>query len=141
MGSALELWARAWDAIEAGRLDALDQLFHPDAEFWTPSTAGRGVDFVQGVFARHLQAYPDLTRETVAVVEDLAGDAVAVELIFTGTHLGTLRHPDGGEIPPTGRRLRWAATDHVCVTEGRIASWRAYFDRLSLLAQLRPAPG
>jgi ketosteroid isomerase-like protein len=139
MGQAAELWARAWDAVESGRLEALGELFTADALFWTPSAEGRGADYVRGVLARHLSAWPDLEREVVAMIEAPGGEAVAIEVMFTGTHLGELRRPGGdGVIAPTGRRLRWAAADHVRVAGGRIVAWRAYFDRLPLLEQLQP---
>lgn len=133
---AFSLWTRAWHAIEGDRMDELGELFSPDAELQTSSASGSGVEYVQRVFSRHRESYPDLRHEVVSVIGDPSGQSVAVEMVFSGTHCGTLRHPDGGEIPPTGRRLTWQATDHVRVADGRIVSWHAYFDRLAMLQQL-----
>lgn len=139
MGEARELWRQAWDLIEGGELDKLTELFAPDAVMRTSSAGGSGADYVRGVFTRHLAAYPDLTHELVGAIESADGQQVAVELIFRGTHTGALRHPDGREIPPTGRILSWSAIDWVRAEDGRIVSWHALFDRLELLHQLQAA--
>lgn len=139
MGEARKLWEQTWRLIEGGRLDELVDVFAPDAEMLTSSAAGVGADYVRGVFTRHLAAYPDLTHETVNVVESADGQQMAAELVFHGTHKGALRHPNGQEIPPTGRPLSWTAIDWVRAEDGRIVSWHALFDRLELLGQLQAA--
>jgi predicted ester cyclase len=139
MGEARRLWEQAWEAIEAGKGAGLAELFHPDIDLRTSSAEGQGVGYAQGVFARHKEAYPDLIHEVEDIVESADGRSMVAELVFHGTHSGTLRHPDGREIPPTGLRLTWRAVDKVRVADGRITSWHAMFDRLSLLVQLQSA--
>lgn len=136
MGEARKLWDRVWNAVEANQLADLDELFAKDASFSTSSAEGTGRDYAKGVLTRHLQVYPDITREIVSVVESGDGNSVVVELFFTGTHSSPLRHPDGSTIEPTGRKLRWHAFDKVTVEGDQITSWCAMFDRLSLLQQL-----
>ena len=135
MTSARELVDRTWAAVEAGRIGDLDDLFGAGAEFSVASSAGRGVEHVKAVFARHHEGYPDLRHEVVDAVEAPGGEAVALRLVFTATHSRELRGPFG-PIPATGRRLRWASSDHVRARDGRIVSWHAQFDRLSLLQQV-----
>jgi len=136
MRTAYELWRVAWEAIEAGRTEELGRLFAPDAELLTPTASGTGVEYVTGVFSRHRAAYPDLRHEVLAVVEGAGGGTAAVEMVFTGTHRGTLRHPRTGTVlPPTGQQLRWTAVDAVVARDDRIVSWHAYFDRLGMLEQ------
>lgn len=125
----------AWTAIEAGDLARLRTLFAEDAELWTTSGGGRGIDHVVAVFARHRASYPDLRHEVLDAVESASGDAVALEIAFTATHRGELRGPFG-PIPPTGRTVRWRSSDVVRARDGRIVSWHASFDRLALLEQL-----
>ena len=60
MTSARELAGRAWAAVEAGRIDDLEALFSPDAEFSVAAAAGTGVAHVQAVLGRHHEGYPDL---------------------------------------------------------------------------------
>ena len=135
MTSARELVDRTWAPVEAGRIADLDHLFSSDADFSVAASSGRGVDHVKAVFARHHEGYPDLRHEVLDAVEAPGGQAVALRLAFSATHLGELRGPYG-PIPPTGRRLRWTSSDHVRARDGRIVSWHAQFDRLSLLQQL-----
>jgi predicted ester cyclase len=138
MTSARELVDRTWRAVESGRIDDLDALFRADADFSVASAGGRGVGHVKAVFARHPEGYPDLRHEVVDAVAAPGGQAVALRLAFTATHSRVLRGPFG-PIPPTGRVLRWTSSDHVRARNGRIVSWHAHFDRLSLLEQLGQA--
>ncbi|MGV4924079.1 ester cyclase [Streptomyces sp. BHT-5-2] len=138
--TAKKLWDAVWTAVEAGSLDQLDELFASDAVFRTSTTEGTGSDYAKGVLTRHVAAYPDLRREVVSEVESADGSAIAVELFFAGTHSGALVHPNGQRIEPTGKKLRWRAVDKVEVRDGRIVSWSAVFDRLSLMQQLGLQP-
>jgi ketosteroid isomerase-like protein len=133
--TALTLVNEAWRAIEAGEIDRLTDVMSPEIELETTTGGGTGVEYAKGVFRRHVDSYPDIRHEVLGVVESADGQAVALEMRFTGTHGGTLRTPLG-VIEPTGRRLTWRSSDHIRAGAGRIVSWRAYFDRLALLEQL-----
>jgi len=133
--SARQLVDRVWAAIEAGEIDRLADLFDENVELSTTSGGGTGLDYVTALFTRHRQGYPDLRHEVLDSVESADGTAVALRIAFTGTHLGELRGPFG-PIPPTGRTLVWRTSDHVRARDGRIVSWHAHFDRLTLLEQL-----
>lgn len=54
---------------------------------------------------------------------------------------GTLPTPNG-PIPPTGRSLNLESVDFIEVVDGKFASWHAYYNQLSFMAQLGllPAP-
>jgi len=140
MTSARELAERTWAAVESGRIEDLEELFSPDADFSVASARGTGIEHVRAVFARHHEGYPDLRHEVVEAVESPDGDAAALRLAFAATHTRELRGPFG-PIPPTGRVLRWTSSDHVRARDGRIVSWHAHFDRLSLLEQLGQTEG
>jgi ketosteroid isomerase-like protein len=133
--TARELVEQAWTAIEAGDVDRLDDLFDEQAELSTSAGAGSGREYVKALFTRHREGYPDLTHEIVDAVESADGTAVALRIMFRGSHQGALRGPLG-VVEPTGRALAWRSSDHVRVRGGRIVSWHAHFDRLTLLEQL-----
>ena len=135
MATAKKLAAEVWAAVEAGEVERLDELFAESVEFSTTAGAGQGRDYVRQLFIRHRQGYPDLVHEVVDSIESADGDAVALRLTFRGTHGGELRGPLG-RVAPTGRSLLWRSSDHVRVRDGKIVSWHAHFDRLTLLDQL-----
>lgn len=135
MGEARELAERVWAAVGSGETDRLGDLFAEDAEVSTSAGKGRGVTYATELFTRHRSGYPDLRHEVVDTIESADGTAVAQRIVFTATHLGELRGPFG-VVPPTGRTLTWRTSDHVRSAGGRIVSWHAHFDRLSLLQQL-----
>jgi predicted ester cyclase len=137
--TARQLVDEAWSAIERGDIERLGDLFVPDAEMFTTSGSGAGIDHIKAVFTRHTSGYPDIRHEVLDAVESAGGDAVALEIVFTATHGGELRGPFG-TIAPTGKRLRWRSSDHVRARDGRIVSWHAHFDRLALLDQLDQLP-
>lgn len=134
MGQARLLVDRAWAAIETRAFEQLDEIFAADAELTTATGSGRGAEYVKDVFRRHVDVYPDIAHEVVSAVESAAGDAVALEIQFTGTLAGELRTPMG-VIRPTGQTVRWRSADHIRTGGGRITSWHAHFDRLALLEQ------
>ncbi|UNS99098.1 ester cyclase [Streptomyces tubbatahanensis] len=134
--TAKNLWNAVWNAVESGSLEDLDHFFADDAVFRTSSAEGKGREYAAGVMGRHRAAYPDLRREVLDIVESADGTAVCVEVLFSGTHQGTLVHPQGGRIEPTGRLLQWRAVDKVRVEDGKIREWSALFDRLSMLEQV-----
>jgi predicted ester cyclase/heme-degrading monooxygenase HmoA len=137
-GSAAQLAEQAWAAIVCGQVEELRALFDADAELVLPTGSGRGVEHVVNTFGRHHAAFPDATYEILTLLESPDGDAVSRELRVSGTHRGTLRHPtSGATIPPSGRRLTWRASEHIRTAAGRIVHWRAYFDRLAILEQLK----
>jgi predicted ester cyclase len=137
MTPASELWQEVWAAVECGRLGELDLLFDVNAEFGTPVASGHGVEYIREVFDRHRRMYPDLQHVAQSVVESADRQALAAEVVFTGTHSMPFHGPDGREIAASGRQLRWLAVDSVRARNGRIAQWHAVFDRLGLLKQLQ----
>ena len=102
---------------------------HPRYEIVATGEVHDGPDGVDGLLTENKDAFPDFhfaPSRTVA-----AGEAVLVEGVFTGTHLGTWRG-----LPPTGRKVRvqmavifeFQGTNMVCE--------RVYFDLGTVLRQL-----
>jgi steroid delta-isomerase-like uncharacterized protein len=78
-------------------------------------------------------AFPDSHHEVRSIIES-ANIAVA-EVTYTGTHTGPQ-----GEVPPTGRTLRLLACLVFEVNAGRITAQRAYYEQMTLAAQLGLIP-
>jgi steroid delta-isomerase-like uncharacterized protein len=89
-----------------------------------------GPDRVRAYYEQLIRAAPDFEIEVRG--RHVAEEAVIVEGVFRGTHLGTWRG-----LPATGRRVELA----VCAVytfddTSRLAGERVYYDRVTLLAQL-----
>ena len=124
-----------WRAFGQGDFDHIEaKLAQPEIEFVMPGAPElRGMQAVRGLWEAWRAAFPDMRQETAHAIEN--ADTYAAETRFVATHTGTLRSPQG-EVPPTGKVVRWQSADVVRFKDGRIASWHVYHDQLPLLAQL-----
>ena len=84
-----------------------------------------------------LRAFPD--ARLVIRNELVAGDWVAQEFTFEGTHTQTLSTP-AGEIPPTNRQLRGRGIQLLRTEGSTIADTRLYYDQVQVLTQLGLMP-
>ena len=82
-------------------------------------------------------SFPDQRVRVTSLIVDNTG--AAVEATFEGTHTGPLQTP-GGDIPPTGKSVRTVYAAFFTIEDGKISSYRLYFDILTLLQQLCVAP-
>ena len=124
-----------WKAFGTGDFERIaGSLAQPDVEFVMPGAPPlRGIPAVRGLWEAWRAAFPDMRHETAHAIEH--DDTYAAETRFVATHTGTLRNAQG-EVPPTGRVIRWQSADVVRFRDGKIASWHVYHDQLPLLAQL-----
>lgn len=111
-----------------GVLGTFGETAHYDDEPWDEHYAGR--DGVRLFYEQLMNALPDL--ETDVQRRHIAEDAVLVEVVIRGTHLGGWRG-----LPATGRRIEFPLCgvytfDH----DDRLAGERIYYDRGSVLRQL-----
>ncbi|MGE5358906.1 MAG: ester cyclase [Bacteroidales bacterium] len=124
---------RRWiEALNAGNLDALDQLATPDYVYH-----GSGYD-LQGIgelkaFVRYLLAtFPDMKFIVNRVIVE--GDLMAMHFTLTGT-----QERDFMGMPPRGGRLDLPVLTMSRLRDGRIAEdWEAY-DSAEMMRQLEAA--
>lgn len=111
-----------------GVLRTFGNTAHYDDEPWDEHYQGR--DGVHLFYAQLLKALPDLQIE----VQDrhVADDAVLVEVIIRGTHLGGWRG-----LPATGRRVQFPLCGvYTFDADDRLAGEKIYYDRGTVLRQL-----
>lgn len=137
MGAARQVVDRYWAAFEAGDFERVREVFGPESDLVGAGFRVRGADEIIGVLRAYKRALPDLRHNETSYVE--SGDTIAVELRVTGTMSGPLASPKG-EVPPTGKRLDLASCDYITVKDGKIRSWRAYWDNMDFLGQLGLLP-
>ncbi|MCW3467051.1 ester cyclase [Chitinophaga nivalis] len=79
------------------------------------------------------RSFPDIQWQVKSLLAD--GDQVAVQWIWTGTHLGAFQH-----IPPTGKKVTATGTIHYQLKAGKIIHLDLLTDRLGFLQQLEALP-
>lgn len=140
--------------MAAGSVDLVRQVLaaanRGDAEAWAgfyaPDCANHGRLVgragMLAVFRSLLQAFPDYHFEERSLVAE--GDAVAAELIMSGTHRGVPDLPVLGGllagVPPSGRRVSVENIHIYRFEDGLIADHRAVRDDLGLMQQLGLLP-
>jgi steroid delta-isomerase-like uncharacterized protein len=125
-----------YEAFNARDFERAAKLVADDAEILNVPTGQtlRGPEGYCAMDQGWLDAFPDGKIEVTSVA---AGDdgIVAVEFIGRGTHDGPLAMP-GGELAPTGRPVELHLCDVFRIVDGKVVSYRSYYDALSLLQQL-----
>jgi ketosteroid isomerase-like protein len=123
------------DLDEPGGTRFVDSLTE-DAEMMTPFGVFTGHDaireFVGGMHQSFTEWHHDVKLEA-------AGDVVAIEGTWNGTHTGPMPSPQG-EVAPTGKRATIPFAGIVRIRDGRIASVHNYFDQMTFMGQLGLLP-
>lgn len=135
MGQARELMDRATQAVIAGDLDMLRQVYAPDVVATTPDAGTlHGIDALIEWNRSFVDAFTDRDYHSERALE--TEDCAIDQGDFIGTHTRPLQLPDGQSVPPTGRQVRVRSVDIATVENGRIVRHDFYFDQLDLLTQL-----
>ena len=99
-----------------------------DDEPWDEHYKGR--DGVREFYEQLMRALPDLIIDVQH--QHVSNDAVLVEVIIRGTHLGGWRG-----LPATGRRVQFPLCGvYTFDAEDRLAGEKIYYDRATVLRQL-----
>ena len=119
------------ELFNAGRVDLVDELLHPDYVNHSPGSPDlpRGREGVTIVVAAMRAAFPDLayTIEDMVIGED----AVAVRTTMRGTHRG-----DFFGLAPTGRPFEVQQMTIERFSGGRIVAHHRLTDEAALMRQL-----
>jgi steroid delta-isomerase-like uncharacterized protein len=122
----------AWDTHDAQAFASIfaDDFALNDVAMPDPITERDGVHaYAQAWFT----AFPDMSvKQTNRVVSD---DAVAAEVVFTGTNTGPMMMA-GKEIPPTGKSATGKGTYFARVRDGKVVEFNSYPDIAGLMMQL-----
>ena len=114
----------------------IDTFHHPRYELVGTGDVYDGPEEVARYFQETRTAFPDQRNELIALHH--ADDAVIVEAMLYGTHLGPFRG-----LPPTGREFEMRFCALFLFDDERLVCERVYFDAATLLGQLgviAPAP-
>lgn len=140
MGQAREVMDRLTEAVTVRKdLAVVANLFAPDAVAHTPEAGElHGRDEIVEYWRQITTAVPDARYESLHSFE--VGSTAIDEGYFSGRNTGPLVSPDGESVPATGKEVRIRGVDLATVEDGRIVSYRLYFDQLAFLEQLGLLP-
>ncbi|EMF56922.1 MULTISPECIES: nuclear transport factor 2 family protein [Streptomyces] len=140
MGQARELMDQLTEALTTHQdPKTIANLFAEDAVAHTPDAGEiHGRDEIAEYWRQMTDAVPGATYESLASFE--VGDTAIDEGVYSGRNSGPLAFPDGTTLPATQRDIRMRGVDFATVRDGRITSYRLYFDQLDFLNQLGLLP-
>jgi steroid delta-isomerase-like uncharacterized protein len=107
----------------------LETFEHPRYELIPNGEVHDGATEVADYYRESRAAFPDQRNEVITIHH--ADDAVIVEFILKGTHLGSFRG-----LPPTNRSFECQMTAFFVFENDGLVNERVYFDSATILRQL-----
>jgi ketosteroid isomerase-like protein len=132
--SRKDVLARAIEAEVGGETADLGALFTDDVAGWSPYATVSGLEALT-----ELAALRDVAFSNVVVLFrglDEVGNKAFAEWVVEADHTGPLVLSDDAVMEATGRHVRLAGMSVADFREGKIRSYRTYFDDFSLIEQL-----
>src|SRR5580692_6826836 len=125
---------KALEAEVGGASVDLDTLFTDDVVGWSPYASVSGLAALVALAALREIAFSDVVILLRGL--DEVGNKAYAEWLIEADHTGPLILDEGAELEPTGRRVQLAGVTVADFREGKIRSYRTYFDDISLIEQI-----
>ena len=120
------------EVINLGKLDTIDDLFHPDFQTITPQGTLDREGF-KGYVAAWRNGFPDVHCEVSDFIEE--GDRIAWKVRATGTHAG-----DFNGIPATGRSIDMESLNMGTFKDGLAIRHQVVMEESKMMMQLGLMP-
>lgn len=138
VADARELLVQFTEAFNAHDEEAIRSFYADNSVLEAPGDVRlEGPDQIVQFAMGWLNAFPDAT--VTVHNEVVAGEWVAHQFTFSGTHKETLMSP-AGEIPATNRSVEGRGAELFRVQGGKVVEDHLYFDQVQLLTQLGLMP-
>lgn len=121
--------------VEIGAATAdLATLFTDDVTGWSPYVSVAGLIELAELSAAQETAFSDAAIYLRSL--DEVGNRAYAEWLVEANHTGPLVLGEAAVVEPTGRRFRLAGVTVADFRDGKIRSFRTYFDDVSFLEQV-----
>ena len=132
--SRKDVLLKAIEAEVGGASVDLGTLFTDDVVGWSPYASVSGLPALAALAALREIAFSDVVILLRGL--DEVGNKAYAEWVIEADHTGPLILDEGAELEPTGRRVQLAGVTVADFREGKIRSYRTYFDDISLIEQI-----
>ena len=133
-GSRKDVLMNALEAEVSGGSDDLGSLFTEDVVGWSPYATVSGLTALEKVAALRELAFSNVAIRFRGL--DEVGNRAFAEWIVEADHTGALVLGEGAALEATGQHVQLAGVTVADFRDGKIRSYRTYFDDLSLIEQL-----
>ena len=132
--SRRDVLSKALEAEVGGAPADLGTLFTDDVVGWSPYATVSGLEALAGLAALREDAFSNVVIMFRAV--DEVGNKAFAEWLVEADHTGPLVLGDDAVVQATGRHVRLPGVTVADFREGKIRSYRTYFDDLSVIEQI-----
>jgi len=126
--------ARALEAEVGGEAVDPGTLFTDDVVGWSPLASVSGISALAGLEVIHELAFSNVVILFRGL--DEVGNKAFAEWVIEADHTGPFILSEDVVVEPTGRHVQLAGATVADFRDGKIRSYRTYFDDISLIEQL-----
>ena len=133
-GSRKDVLLRALEAEVGGETIDPSTVFTEDVVGWSPIASVSGL-----TSAFELEAFHQVAFSNVVILIrglDEVGNKAFAEWVIEADHTGPLVLREDAVVEATGKRVQMAGATVADFRDGKIRSFRSYFDEISLIEQL-----
>ncbi len=132
--SRKDVLSKALEAEVGGASVDLGTLFTDDVVGWSPYAMVSGLGALAELAALREEAFSNVVIMFRGL--DEVGNKAFAEWLIEADHTGPLVLGDEAVVEATGRRVRLPGVTVADFREGKIRSYRTYFDDLSMIEQI-----
>ena len=132
--SRKDVLSKALEAEVGGAPADLGTLFTDDVVGWSPYATVSGLEALAGLAALREDAFSNVVIMFRAV--DEVGNKAFAEWLIEADHTGPLVLGDDAVVEATGRHVQLPGVTVADFRDGKIRSYRTYFDDLSMIEQI-----
>jgi ketosteroid isomerase-like protein len=133
-GSHKDVLLNALEAEAGGAPIDLGTLFTEDVVGWSPYASVSGIEALTELAALREVAFSNVSISLRGL--DEIGNKAFAEWVIDADHTGPLVLSEDVALDATGRHVQLAGATVADFREGKIRSYRTYFDDISLIEQI-----